>query len=106
MTPAGGNSLNHSQLNRVAALAAVCENTCRDHLKNLLVFLALVLSLVATEGCERQGEHKNVCPIDGQPSEWSKQRDPQTCEHVIRGKTQSDNADGDAALYQTHKRFL
>ena len=49
--------------------------------KNLLVFLALLLSLVATGGCEGQGEHKNVCPIDGQPPEWSKQRDPQTCEY-------------------------
>jgi hypothetical protein len=45
------------------------------------IFLALLLSLVATGACEGQGEHKNVCPIDAQPPEWSMQRDPQTCEY-------------------------
>ena len=28
------------------------------------IFLALLLSLVATGACEGQGERKNVCPID------------------------------------------
>jgi hypothetical protein len=49
------------------------------NLKNLVLLLALLLSLIV--GCEKETEHKNVCPIDGQPPEWSRQIDAKTCEY-------------------------
>jgi len=43
--------------------------------------LVLLLSLIVAGGCEKEMEHKNVCPIDGQPPEWSRQIDAKTCEY-------------------------
>jgi hypothetical protein len=49
--------------------------------KHLFLLLALLLSLMGAGGCEKKSEHKNVCPIEGQPPEWSRQIDAQTCEY-------------------------
>lgn len=43
--------------------------------------LALLLSLIIAVGCGKETEHKNVCPIDGQPPEWSRQIDAKNCEY-------------------------
>ena len=50
-------------------------------LNNLPVCFALLIILLATGGCGGQRQDKNVCPIDGQPPEWSKKRDSQACEY-------------------------
>jgi hypothetical protein len=51
--------------------------------------LALAVILL---GCS-QAAHKNVCPIDGQPPQWSGARDGQSCEYFhysnIEKKTHS-----------------
>lgn len=46
-----------------------------------IIRLALFLCLIFAGGCEKETGHKNVCPIDGHPPEWSKQVDAKTCEY-------------------------
>jgi hypothetical protein len=43
--------------------------------------LALILCFIAACGCGGKVERKNVCPIDGQPPEWSKPVDARNCEY-------------------------
>jgi len=51
--------------------------------------LALAVILL---GCS-QAAHKNVCPIDGQPPQWSGARNGQSCEYfhysIVEKKTHS-----------------
>ena len=67
-----------SKLLRLLPRGKICGVNIR---RNLLFLLPLLLSLIAAGGCEKNTEHKNVCPIDGQAPEWSKQIDAQTCEY-------------------------
>jgi len=41
----------------------------------------LIFIIVAVGGCAGKTERKNVCPIDGQAPEWSKQIDARNCEY-------------------------
>src|SRR4029077_1073700 len=42
---------------------------------------AMTFILVAVYGCGGEAEHKNVCPIDGAPPEWSKPMSDNNCEY-------------------------
>ena len=49
--------------------------------KGLFQSFFLTIGLIAVCGCGGRAEHKNVCPIDGQPPEWSKPIDAKSCEY-------------------------
>jgi hypothetical protein len=56
--------------------------------------LTLLLVFLVFTGCN---SHNNVCPIDGQPPQWSGQRKGQSCEYFhysdVERKTHSWWAD-------------
>ncbi|MGA8618665.1 MAG: hypothetical protein WB660_09155 [Candidatus Sulfotelmatobacter sp.] len=53
--------------------------------------LALALNLLSITACARGGRQQNVCPIDGQPPQWSGPRKRNSCEYfhysIIEKKT-------------------
>ncbi len=58
---------------------------------------AILLVLLIVAGCTKYRAHKNVCPIDGQSPEWSRQLIGKTCEYfhynVVERTTHSWSAD-------------
>jgi hypothetical protein len=55
--------------------------------------LSLSLIVLIASGCEKSYRAKNVCPIDGQPAQWSGARKGNSCEYshysIIEKKTHS-----------------
>ena len=59
-------------------------------------YVALLMLILPVGGCAKR-RRRNLCPIEGQPSQWAERRNGHTCEYfhysIIERRTHSRMAD-------------